>query len=60
MARLVALLAQAEAGDYDPLSPPHGFYSQCCQMQPANHCEPKPHDFLHRIIQHHKEIKVCI
>ncbi|KAK0088032.1 hypothetical protein PV325_013437 [Microctonus aethiopoides] len=57
VARLVALLAQAEAGDYDPLSPPHGFYSQCCQMQPANHCEPKPHDFLHRIIQHHKEIK---
>uniref|UniRef100_A0A0C9RSS9 RING-type E3 ubiquitin transferase n=1 Tax=Fopius arisanus TaxID=64838 RepID=A0A0C9RSS9_9HYME len=57
LARLVALVAQAEAGDYDPLSPPHGLYSQCCQIQPDKPCDPKPNDFLHRIIQQHKEIR---
>jgi len=58
VARLVALIAQADAGDYDALSPPHALYSQCCHIQPAEPCEPKPQDFLLRIVQQHKEIKV--
>lgn len=58
VARLIALIAQADAGDYDALSPPHALYSQCCQIQPTEPCEPKPQDFLHRIVQQHKEIKV--
>lgn len=58
MARLVALIAQADGGDYDALSPPHALYSQCCHIQPAEPCEPKPQDFLLRIVQQHKEIKV--
>ncbi|XP_031845564.2 E3 ubiquitin-protein ligase defense repressor 1 [Nomia melanderi] len=57
VARLVALIAQADSGDYDALSPPHALYSQCCQIQPTEPCEPKPQDFLHRIVQQHKEIK---
>lgn len=58
VARLVALIAQADGGDYDALSPPHALYSQCCHIQPAEPCEPKPQDFLLRIVQQHKEIKV--
>lgn len=58
VARLVALIAQADGGDYDALSPPHALYSQCCHIQPVEPCEPKPQDFLLRIIQQHKEIKV--
>ncbi|KAI4488973.1 hypothetical protein M0804_004471, partial [Polistes exclamans] len=57
IARLMALIAQADGGDYDALSPPHALYSQCCQIQPTEPCEPKPQDFLHRIVQQHKEIK---
>ncbi|XP_024942392.1 E3 ubiquitin-protein ligase MYLIP isoform X3 [Cephus cinctus] len=57
VARLVALIAQAEGGDYDALLPPHALYSQCCQIQPIEPCEAKPQDFLHRIVQQHKEIK---
>lgn len=59
VARLVALIAQADGGDYDALLPPHALYSQCCHIQPTEPCEPKPQDFLHRIVQQHKEIKVC-
>lgn len=58
MARLIALIAQADAGDYDALSPSHALYSQCCHIQPMERGEPKPQDFLLRIIQQHKEIKV--
>lgn len=59
VARLVALIAQADTGDYDSLSPPNALYSQCCQIQTAESCESRPQDFLHRIVQQHKEIKVC-
>lgn len=58
VARLVALIAQADGGDCDTLQPPHALYSQCCHIQPAEPYEPKPQDFLHRIVQQHKEIKV--
>lgn len=56
--RLVAWIAQADIGDYDPLSPPNALYSQCCQIQPAERCESKPLDLIHRIVQQHKEMKV--
>ncbi|XP_048505422.1 E3 ubiquitin-protein ligase MYLIP isoform X2 [Athalia rosae] len=54
---LVALIAQAEGGDYDALKPPHAIYSQCCQIQPTEPSDPKPQDFLHQIVQQHKDIK---
>ncbi|KAF7990456.1 hypothetical protein HCN44_000261 [Aphidius gifuensis] len=57
VSRIVALISQAEVGDYDHLSPPHGLYSQFCHIQPSESCDSKPNDFLHRIIQQHKEIK---
>lgn len=56
--RLVAWIAQADIGDYDPLSPPNALYSQCCQIQPVERCESKPQDLIHRIVQQHKEMKV--
>ncbi|XP_006611820.1 E3 ubiquitin-protein ligase MYLIP isoform X1 [Apis dorsata] len=55
--RLVAWIAQADIGDYDPLSPPNALYSQCCQIQPVERCESKPQDLIHRIVQQHKEMK---
>lgn len=57
VARLVALIAQADVGDYDAISPLHALYSQCCQIQPTEPCDAKPQDLLHRIVQQHKEIK---
>lgn len=56
--RLIAWIAQADIGDYDPLSPPNALYSQCCQIQPVERCESKPLDLIHRIVQQHKEMKV--
>lgn len=57
-AKFIALIAQAEVGDYDPLRPPHPIYSQYQNIS-AHDTDAKPQEFLHRVVQEHRECRVC-
>lgn len=54
--KLIALIAQAETGDYDALNPPHNVYMQTSVILPTD-ISDKPIDFLQRIIEQHKSYK---
>ncbi|KAG5876978.1 hypothetical protein JTB14_008124 [Gonioctena quinquepunctata] len=54
VSKLIALIAQAESGDYKPLQPPHNLYMQTSSISPALDI-PKPNDLLQKIICTHKE-----
>ncbi|XP_023012570.2 E3 ubiquitin-protein ligase defense repressor 1 [Leptinotarsa decemlineata] len=54
VSKLIALIAQAESGDYRPLHPPHNLYVQASSISPATE-EPKPMDLLQRVIRNHKD-----
>lgn len=55
-ARLIALIAQAESGDYEFSHPPHNLYMQASSISPAEETT-KPTDLLQRIIGAHKKCK---
>ncbi|CAH0550830.1 unnamed protein product [Brassicogethes aeneus] len=58
VARLMALIAQAESGDYDPIHPPHNTYMQVSTITPMNsETQPKPLDLLQMTINEHKKYK---
>lgn len=56
VAYLIALIAQAEEIDYDPIHPPHATYMQTASIC-AVECSDKPHNLLHKIIEEHKRLK---
>lgn len=56
VAKLIALIAQAETGDYDALNPPHNVYVQASAILPTDSSN-KPIDLLQRIIELHKSYK---
>ncbi|XP_045461188.1 E3 ubiquitin-protein ligase MYLIP [Harmonia axyridis] len=53
---LIALIAQAEEIDYDPIHPPHTVYLQTSTISAVD-CLEKPQDLLHKIIEEHKRLK---
>lgn len=55
--RLIALIAQAESGDYDPQHPPTNFYLQSATISPCEPVGPKPTGLLQKIINEHKKYK---
>ncbi|XP_066153524.1 E3 ubiquitin-protein ligase MYLIP [Euwallacea fornicatus] len=56
VARVVALIAQAETEDFDSLHPPHNLYMQTSTI--VSGCEtPKPCDFPQMIISEHKKLR---
>lgn len=56
VARLIALIAQAESGDYECHNPPHNIYMQASSISPADD-SPKPTDLLQKIIAAHKRLR---
>lgn len=60
-AKLVALMVQAESGDFDPLASPQP-HSLCLEQgfQLGAGEDSKPPDFLHRVAVEHKELKVSL
>ncbi|XP_044736041.1 E3 ubiquitin-protein ligase MYLIP [Chrysoperla carnea] len=54
-AHIIALLSQAETGDYDAFKPPHHFYLQCSEICPEKQ-DVKPENFLQKILLKHKEL----
>lgn len=55
-AGLIALIAQAESGDYECHNPPHNVYMQASTISPADD-SPKPSDLLQKIIAAHKRLR---
>lgn len=51
--KLVALIAQADSGDYDQLHMPNNLYLLAVNISTVEHDE-KPHDLLQKIIAEHK------
>ncbi|CAH1164601.1 unnamed protein product [Phaedon cochleariae] len=51
---LIALIAQAETGDYKPFNPPHTTYVQASSISPTDD-SPKPPDLLQKIIGKHRQ-----
>lgn len=56
VAKLIALIAQVESGDYDPLHPPHNLYMQVSTIVPTDSSN-KPVDLLQKIIEAHKNCR---
>ncbi|KAJ8931608.1 hypothetical protein NQ314_015470 [Rhamnusium bicolor] len=56
VSRLIALIAQAESGDYEPSHPPHNVYMQASSISSANVTQ-KPNNLLQKIISEHKKYK---
>ncbi|KAF2883382.1 hypothetical protein ILUMI_22795 [Ignelater luminosus] len=54
VAKLIALIAQAESGDYNPLHPPHYLYMQLSTISPVDSSE-KPQDLLQMVINEHEK-----
>ncbi|VEN42494.1 unnamed protein product [Callosobruchus maculatus] len=54
--RLIALIAQAESGDYEPSRPPHTIYMQASSIGAVDETQ-KPSDLLQKIIAEHKKYK---
>lgn len=58
VARLIALIAQAECGDYEPHHPPTNVYLQASTISSAcDQADAKPTDLLQRIIGEHKKYR---
>lgn len=55
-AKLIGLIAQAETGDYDPTRTPHAVYAQFASIS-AQDQEGKPQDFLHKVLQEHRDAR---
>jgi hypothetical protein len=59
--KFIALMVQAECGDFDPLASPqlHSAYlKQCSQL--CTEEDIKPPDVLHRVCMEHQELKVSL
>lgn len=56
VARLIALIAQAESGDYECHNPPYNIYMQASSISPAEDSQ-RPSDLLQNIIAAHKRLK---
>lgn len=56
VARVIALIAQAESEDYDSLHPPHNLYMQASTVSTSDQSS-KPSDLLQKIITQHKKLK---
>lgn len=56
VARLIALIAQAESGDYEPHNPPHNIYMHASSISPTDDAQ-KPSDLLQKIIGAHKRLR---
>lgn len=56
VARFIALIAQAESGDYESYSPPHNIYMQASSISPSEDSQ-KPPDLLQKIITSHKRLR---
>ncbi|KAJ8978703.1 hypothetical protein NQ317_015951 [Molorchus minor] len=54
--RLIALIAQAESGNYDFAHPPHNIYMQASSIAPITNAQ-KPNDLLQKVIALHKTYK---
>jgi len=60
-AKLVALMVQAESGDFDPLASPQPYSLYLEQgLQLVAGEDIMPPDFLHIVAAEHKELKVCL
>lgn len=55
VARLIALIAQAETGDYEGLNPQYNFYNQLSSISAVEDAGPKPQDLLQRVVAAHKK-----
>ena len=60
-AKLIALMVQAETGDFDPLTSPqaHILYLEQGSQFGAEE-DSRPSDFLNRVTLEHKELKVGV
>lgn len=56
VAKLIALIAQAETGDYDARHPPYNMYNQASTVTKIEP-DDKPQDLIQRVIAHHKNCK---
>ncbi|KAJ8925294.1 hypothetical protein NQ315_009123 [Exocentrus adspersus] len=56
VSKLIALIAQAESGSYEPTHPPYNIYMQASSIIPINSSQ-KPNDLLPKIIAEHKKYK---
>lgn len=56
VAYMIALIAQAEEFDYDPIHPAHNIYMQTTSLTTTDSSE-KPYDLLTKIIEEHKRLK---
>ncbi|KAF5296136.1 hypothetical protein FQR65_LT10306 [Abscondita terminalis] len=54
VAKLIALIAQAESGDYNALQPPHHLYMQLSSIS-SNELMKKPQDLLQMVIAEHEK-----
>lgn len=54
VAKLIALIAQAESGDYNPLQPPHHLYMQLSFISSTEVLQ-KPQDLLQMVISEHEK-----
>lgn len=54
-AKLVALVAQAECGNYDPLHPPHQLYHQLSTIGTVDESSERPPDFLQMVASDHEK-----
>lgn len=56
VSKLIALIAQAESGDYEHSHPPCNTYMQASPISPVNSSQ-KPNDLLQKIIAEHKKYR---
>lgn len=54
-AKLAALMAQAETGDYDPIACPLSVYAPYCGLGASD--DSKAQEFSHMIAMHHRDVK---
>ncbi|KAK4884859.1 hypothetical protein RN001_001130 [Aquatica leii] len=54
VAKIIALIAQAESGDYNPLQPPHHLYMHLSSIS-SNESAEKPQDLLQMVIAEHEK-----
>ncbi|KAF5287989.1 hypothetical protein FQA39_LY15571 [Lamprigera yunnana] len=54
VAKIIALIAQAESGDYNALQPPHHLYMQLSLIS-SNELSKKPQDLLQMVITEHEK-----
>lgn len=55
VAKLIALIAQAECGDYESLHPPHQLYHQLSSIGTIDESSERPPDFLQMVTSAHEK-----